>query len=92
MELTAHCMLQLLQQLSKQPGLNIFTPAIPDLLNANSFGDDVFDPVLRWLLHQVAVQQAGEVTVQALKHTSAYSMCWDKNRENPPLQGFMSKL
>lgn len=42
-----------------------FKPA--NLLNANSFGNDILHPILRWLLHQVAVQQAGKVTVQALR-------------------------
>lgn len=39
----------------------------PDLLDANCLGNDVLDPVLRRLFHQVAVQQAGKVAVQTLE-------------------------
>lgn len=47
--------------------------AAADLFNANSFGDDVLHSVLWWFLYQVAVQQAGKVTVQALGNTFT---CW----------------
>lgn len=40
---------------------------VADLLNADSFGDNVLHSVLRWLFKQIAVQQAGKVTVQALE-------------------------
>lgn len=42
--------------------------ALTDLLNANGFSDDVLYSVLWRLLHQVAVEQAGKCTVQALKN------------------------
>lgn len=41
-----------------------------NLLNANSFGNDVLHTILRRLLHQVAVHQAGKITVQALGEQS----------------------
>lgn len=57
-------------------GLTIIFPTLTDLLNADSFGNDVLHSVLRWLLHQVAVQQAGKVTVEALGDTLIHMSGW----------------
>lgn len=52
--------------------------AAPDLLDANSFGDDVLHSVLRRLLHQIAEQQAGKCTMQALNATQVVKRSRDR--------------